>query len=402
MRRPQLDGILSEMLNSRADISDLIFSSGRPFQVEADGELHPVFLTPKIERLTAFQTERIALNIVGDNIRLLKDLHTKGACDCSYQLDEKTRFRVNIFRQRGRFAIVMRRMQATMPTLDGLNLPPVYRDICRTKNGLILVTGATGSGKTTTLAAVLNELNFTLPIHIVTLEDPIEFVHEHYKATFSQRELGNDFDDFPGGLRSALRQAPKVILVGEIRDRATVEIALTAAETGHLVLSTLHTINAGQTISRILGMFEPYEQAQLRLRLTETLRWVVSQRLVPKVGGGRHLVQEIMGSNLRVREAISLGENDLRSFYEIIEAQGTYGWITFDQALLTAYETGIITEETALLYATNRNRLGRMLDDFNKKSGHISNPLNLRLDQPEPPPLPSSAPATGPAGPRMG
>src|SRR4029077_5702334 len=198
--------------------------------------------------------------------------------------------RVNIFRQRGNFPISMRKPQSEMPSLTSLGLTPIFRDMAKEKNGLILVTGATGSGKTTTLSAILNEINETMAVHVVTLEDPIEYIHQHKKATFNQRELGADFDSFPNGLRSALRQAPKVILVGEMRDRATVEIALTAAETGHLVLSTIHTINAGQSINRILGLFSLGEEQQLRTRLADILRYVVSQRLAPKAGGGRQLI----------------------------------------------------------------------------------------------------------------
>ncbi len=395
MRRQHLDTVLTAMLGSFENISDLLFSAGRPLQVETDGVLREVVTRPGLKKLTAFQTERIALNIIGDNRRLLRDLHTRGACDCSYALDERNRFRVNIFRQRGKFAIVMRRTQATMPTIKSLGLTPIFNEVCKTKNGLVLLTGATGSGKTTTLAAMLDEVNASQAVHIVTLEDPIEFVHEHKKATFSQRELGNDFEDFASGLRSALRQAPKVILVGEIRDRATVEIALTAAETGHLVMSTLHTINAGQTINRILGMFDLSEQAQMRLRLTETMRYIVSQRLVPKIGGGRMLVQEIMGSNLRTREAVALGESDVRNFYDIIEAQATFGWTTFDQSLRQAYVDGHITEETALLYATNKAKLTRLLDDTKKEGGkERGGGLDLRLDidHPEPPPIPTAPP----------
>jgi len=212
----------------------------------------------------------------------------------------------------------------------------------------VLITGATGSGKTTTLAAVLNDINQSKAAHIVTLEDPVEYVHSHQKATFNQRELGVDFDSYSNGLRAALRQAPKVILVGEMRDRETVRIALTAAETGHLVLSTLHTINAGETINRILGMFEPEEQEQVRIRLSDTLRWVVSQRLVPKIAGGRTALLEIMGSNLRTQESIRLGESEGKTFYEIIEASYTFGWRTFDSACLEAYDQGLISEEMAL------------------------------------------------------
>lgn len=382
MRIPELDTILGAMLDTHPGISDLVFSVGRPLQVESFGELKEArVMQPQIRRLTRYQTEQIALNIVGNQRHLLRDLVSKGACDCSYALADRARFRVNIFRQRGNFAIVMRKAQSEMPTLASLGLSPIFRDMAREKNGLILVTGATGSGKTTTLSAILNEINETQAVHVVTLEDPIEFIHQHKKATFNQRELGADFDAFPNGLRSALRQAPKVILVGEMRDRATVEIALTAAETGHLVLSTIHTINAGQSINRILGMFELAEETQLRLRLSETLRYVVSQRLAPKVNGGRILVNEIMGSNLRTREAIALGEEEGRSFYEIIESNATFGWTTFDQSLHRAYQASLITEETANLYATNKGRMTRYIDDVKKKRGLESEESSgLKLD----------------------
>ncbi len=284
----------------------------------------------------------------------------------------------------------MRKSQSEIPTLSSLGLPGIFNDIAREKNGLVLLTGATGSGKTTTLAAILNEINENQAVHVVTLEDPIEFVHKHKNATFSQRELGQDFDDYPSGLRAALRQAPKVILVGEMRDRATVEIALTAAETGHLVLSTLHTIDAGQSINRILGLFELAEETQLRLRLADTLRYVVSQRLAPKRTGGRLLLSEIMGPNLRTRETIALGEADARSFYEIIEANATFGWTTFDQSIVRAFEADIITEETALLYATKKGKIARSLDNIKKARGTSSEAAcGLRLDTPVP--LPAKA-----------
>jgi len=294
----------------------------------------------------------------------------------------------------------MRKSQSDIPTLGSLGLSPIFHKIALEKNGLVLVTGATGSGKTTTLAAVLNDINESKAVHVVTLEDPIEFVHPHKKATFSQRELGQDYDDFPSGLRAALRQAPKVILVGEMRDRRTVEIALTAAETGHLVLSTLHTIDAGQSISRILGMFENAEEAQIRQRLSDTLRYIVSQRLAPKQGGnGRVLLTEIMGSNLRVREAISLGENENRNFYDIIEASYTFGWNTFDQSILRAYEAEMISEETALLYATRKGRLTQAIDGIKKQRGLLEEKVSgLRLDVPEPP-VSSGTPPPLPAPP---
>lgn len=369
MRNPELDAVLSAMLDTHPGISDLMFSVGRPLQVESYGVLKEAPIHPAIPKLTPYQTEQIALNIVGNQRHLLRDLLQRGACDCSYQLADRARFRVNIFKQRGTFAIVMRKAQSEMPSIHSLGLSSIFNDMAREKNGLILVTGATGSGKTTTLTAILNEINETQPVHVVTLEDPIEFVHQHKRSTFNQRELGADFDSFPSGLRSALRQAPKVILVGEMRDRATVEIALTAAETGHLVLSTIHTINAGQSINRILGMFDLAEETQLRLRLSETMRYVVSQRLAPKATGGRVMLNEIMGTNLRVREAIALGEAEGRTFYDIIEANATFGWTTFDQSLGRAYQADLITEETANLYATNKAKMTRFIDNVKKQRG---------------------------------
>jgi twitching motility protein PilT len=269
------------MLDSQPEVSDLLFTVDKPLQVESFGELIPVACDPAIERLTPFQTEMIALNLIGDNQFHIGDLLRQGSCDTAYTLTDKARFRINVFSQRGNCSIVLRKLNTVIPTLDWLNFPEIIKEIPREKTGLVLVTGATGSGKSTTLAAVLNQMNLTKAVHIVTLEDPVEFVHQHHKATFNQRELGTDFDNFASGLRAALRQAPKVILVGEMRDRETVKIALSAAETGHLVLSTLHTVDAGQTINRILGMFEPDEQEQIRSRLADTLRWVISQRLAP-------------------------------------------------------------------------------------------------------------------------
>jgi len=269
MRRPELDHILNTMLNSQPEVSDLLFTVDKPLQVEALGELKPVTCDPPIEKLTPFQTEMIALNLMGENQWHIMDLLRRGSCDTAYTLTDKARFRISIFSQRGSYSIVLRKLNTVIPTLEWLNFPDIIRQIPREKTGLVLVTGATGSGKSTTLAAVLNEINQTKPVHIITLEDPVEFIHTHDQATFNQRELGTDFDSFSNGLRAALRQAPKVILVGEMRDRETVRIALSAAETGHLVLSTIHTIDAGQTINRILGMFETDEQEQIRARMAE-------------------------------------------------------------------------------------------------------------------------------------
>ncbi len=368
------------MLASQPEVSDLLFTVDRPPQVEAYGELKPVVLDPPIEKLTPFQIENIALNIIGENLWQIEDLLRHGACDASYALSDKARFRVNVFSQRGSFSIVCRQLNASVPTLDQLKLPDIFKEIPKEKSGLVLVTGATGSGKSTTLAAILNGINRTLPVHIVTLEDPVEYLHAHEKATFNQRELGVDFDSYVNGLRAALRQAPKVILVGEMRDRDTVKIALSAAETGHLVLSTLHTINAGETINRILGRFEPDDQEQVRIRLSESLRWIISQRLAPKVGGGRYALTELMGSNLRTQESIRLGESEGKTFYEIIESNYAFGWRNFDNACLDAFEQGLITEETALLYCTKRSVVSRGIDNLRKSRGEMSVSANsLRM-----------------------
>jgi twitching motility protein PilT len=384
MRIPDLDKILSAMLKTYDGISDINFSVGHPLQVEDFGELKPVFVEPPIEALTPYQTEQIALTLMQGNRRLIDDYLTGGSCDCSSSLSNEARFRVNIFRQQGHFSIVLRKLQGDVPNIEALHLPSIFYEIAKEKTGLVLVTGATGSGKTTTLAALLNEINQTQPVHVVTLEDPIEYVHPKLKATVNQRELGHDFNNYPNGLRAALREAPKVILVGEMRDRATVEIALMASETGHLVFSTLHTVDAGQSINRILGLFSIGEEKQLRIRLADTLRYVVSQRLAPKVGGGRHLIAEILGHNLRTKEAIAIGEGEHRSFYEIIEASSPFGWMTFDQSILAAYENDLITEETAKLFASRRGRVTRGLDLIQKARG-VDNELDsgLRLDLPE-------------------
>ncbi|MGZ5023957.1 MAG: type IV pilus twitching motility protein PilT [Chthoniobacterales bacterium] len=383
MRLPDLDKILSAMLKTYDGISDLNFSVGHPLQVEDFGELKPILVDPPIEALTPYQTEQIALMLMQGNRRLLYDYFTGGSCDCSYSVQDEARFRVNIFRQQGHFSIVLRKLQAETPSIESLGLPKIFHEIAREKTGLVLVTGSTGSGKTTTLAALLSEINETQPVHVVTLEDPIEFVHPARKATFNQRELGHDFNNYPNGLRAALRQAPKVILVGEMRDRATVEVALMAAETGHLVLSTLHTVDAGQSINRILGLFSLGEERQLRIRLADSLRYIVSQRLAPKEGGGRHLLTEVLGHNLRTKETVALGEGEHRSFYEIIEASSPFGWMTFDQSILNAYEEGQISEETARLYATRKGRISRGIDLIQKARG-VDDDLDsgLRLDLP--------------------
>ena len=374
MNNEGVDQILTGMIGSAEGVSDLLFVVGKPPHVEAYGQLKPWDADRADATLTPAKIEQIVDCVVNGNERLRQDYVTTGSCDCSYAI-ATARFRVNIYRQNGNPAIVMRKLQSEIPSLTKLGLPPIFREIIKEKNGIVFLTGGTGSGKTTTLAAMLNELNETRSIHMVTLEDPVEFLHPHKNSIFSQREMGKDFYDFASGLRAALRQAPKVILVGEIRDRETMEIAMTASETGHLVFSTLHTINAGQSITRILGMFTPEEELLVRQRLAETLRYVVSQRLVAKVTGGRHLITEIMGTNLSTREAILFGEKENRSFQDIIESASTSGWHSFDQELVRAYEAGVITEETAMLSSTHKNKMSRDL-------GAIKNLRNAQTEKP--------------------
>ncbi|OGQ99719.1 MAG: twitching motility protein [Deltaproteobacteria bacterium RIFOXYD12_FULL_55_16] len=369
MKQTEINYWITSMLETYGNVSDLNITVGKPLQVETSGQLAPVPVEPPVASLTPFQTEVFALNLIGGNKRLLDDLVRHGSCDLSYWLGQKARFRVNIFSQKTNLSTVLRKLEMKIPTIGQLNLPERFNTMAGERNGIILVTGATGSGKSTSLAALLDKINDEKTVHIVTLEDPIEYVHQHKLATFNQRELGNDFDTFSSGLRAALRQAPKVILVGEMRDRETLEIGLSAAETGHLVLSTLHTVDAGQTINRILGMFEQEEQTQVRNRLVDTIRWIVCQRLLPKAGGGRVAAFEIMGMNLRVRELIMTGETEDKTFYDIIADARALGWQTFDQHILELYENGLISEETALSYCTRKTAVNRGLDSIKSARG---------------------------------
>jgi len=385
-----LDSVITTLVNASAGVSDLLFVVGRPPQVEVDGKLRAVAVEGLGETLQGPHVEAIAQKLMAGNERLASDLKKFGSCDTSYGVPGLARFRVNVFKNNGNHAIVMRKLSTQIPTCDGLGLPPIFKEIIKEKTGIVFVTGATGSGKTTTLAAMLNELNEQEEVHMVTLEDPIEFLHAHKKATFSQREMGKDFSDFAVGLRAALRQAPKVILVGEIRDRETMEIALTAAETGHVVFSTLHTISAAQSVNRVIGMFSTEEQVQIRQRLADTLRYVISQRLAPKVGGGRVMVSEIMGSGLRTRETILLGENELRDFHDIIESNYQNGWHSFEQSLLTHFRDGKITEETAILYCVNKPAMRKALDVAKKSMApKDETPSGFRLN------LDTQRPASG-------
>ncbi len=383
MTTETIDALFTAMLKMGEGVSDLLFVPGKSPLAEVHGRLHEFPIDSGV--LSWDQVKTLANHIMNGNARLTREFDLLGSCDCSYSIDEVARFRVNIFRQDGRPGIVMRTLPAEVPTLNQLGLPPVFQEIVKERNGIVLITGSAGSGKTTTLAAVVDALNQTEQIHIVTLEDPVEFQHTHKRAVINQRELGKDFPTFADGLRAALRQAPKVILVGEIRDRESMEIAMTASETGHLVFSTLHTVNAGQTINRIIGMFPREEEQQLRQRLSETIRYVVSQRLVSKVNGGRLLITEVMGSSLRTRETIVYGESETKTFVEMMESGSTLGWHTFDQSLLKAYEADLIAEETAMTYCTNKNRMRRDLDQAKKRLGAAvpEAPSGLKLNIPK-------------------
>ena len=351
------------MLDSGKGISDLVFSPGRAPQVEKQGHLTPV-LVPGLPLLRPEDTARIAGELIRGNETALKTLKDQGACDLSYSLRDRGRFRVNVFRQRGTFAIVMRVIASRIPTLAELNLPPVLAEAAALKNGIVLVTGPTGSGKSSTLAAVIDLINETRAEHILTIEDPIEFLHHHKKATVHQRELHSDTPTFAAALRASLRQAPKVILVGEMRDRETIEIALTAAETGHLVFSTLHTIDASKTVDRIIGSFEAGDQQSVRTRLASSFRYIVSQRLVPNKTGGRVAALEILKSTMRTREYLERGENEGKSLLDAMRDGELEGMQYFDGELEKLLRAGVITRTTAILYATNAGNLQVLIADI--------------------------------------
>ena len=355
--------VLHRMLGAGEKVSDLIFSPGRPPQVELTGDLQGVPI-PGLERLTPPQIKAMADLMLTNNPQGLETLEKKGSTDISYSVNGLCRFRVNIFRQRGTYAVVMRVIPTTPPNWQDLNLPPGVMSAADLKNGLVLVTGPTGSGKSTTLAAVVDLINATKKYHIVTIEDPIEFIHEHKLGTVHQRELHSDTPDFALALRAALRQAPKVILVGEMRDRETIEVAMEAAETGHLVLSTLHTIDAAKTIDRIIGVFPKVEESAIRTRLAQSFRRIISQRLMPKIGGGRIAAIEILVSNSRTRDYIEKGEKEGRSITDAMNDGELEGMQTFDAVLEKFIRDGSVKKEIAMSYATNANNLMLAISDL--------------------------------------
>jgi twitching motility protein PilT len=356
--------ILGIMLRSAKNVSDLIFSPGRLPQVEQTGQLVPVKIQG-MEKLTPEDTARIAAHLIGNNKVAIEKLRTEGSCDISYSLPRMARFRVNVFTQRGTCAIVMRVIPNSIPGFDALGLPKQLMEIADLKNGIVLVTGPTGSGKSSTLAAILDRINDTKAYHVITIEDPIEFLHPHKKATIHQRELHSDTPSFSLALRAALREAPKVILVGEMRDRETIEIALEAAETGHLVFSTLHTIDAAKTVERILGVFPLGDQTGIRNRLAKSFRYIISQRLLPRRdGSGRIAAIEVLKSTMRTREYVEKGESEGRSLVDAMRDGEMEGMQHFDGEIEKMIRSGVIDMETGLVFATNSGNLRLSLADF--------------------------------------
>jgi len=355
--------VIKAMLAEGKGISDLVFSPGRPPQAEKHGQLVPIDV-PGLTVLRSEDTARIAADLIGSNVQAQRSLQEQGSADLSYSMPEIARFRVNVFRQRGSFAVVMRLIASKVPTMSDLALPKAIADASVLKNGVVLVTGPTGSGKSSTLAALIDQINETRAEHILTIEDPIEFLHAHKKGTVHQRELHSDTPSFAAALRAALRQAPKVILVGEMRDRETIEIALKAAETGHLVLSTLHTIDAASTVERIIGSFDSGDQQAIRNRFAASFRYVICQRLVPKGEGGRVAVLEILKATMRTREYIEKGESEGRSLIDAMRDGALDGMQHFDGELERLVREGTITHQTAYLFATNPGNLRVALADL--------------------------------------
>jgi twitching motility protein PilT len=360
---PNFVQVLREMLGASDKVSDLIFSPGRPPQVELSGKLVPVRIAG-LEKLTAAHTAGIAKLIIGNQQGAAESLEKTGSADLSFSAPGEARFRVNIFKQRGTHAIVMRVIPVRPPEFKDYDLPEQLKEIVDIKNGIVLVTGPTGSGKSSTLAAIIDLINQTHYYHIVTIEDPIEFLHGHKNSTIHQRELHSDTPSFAIALRAALRQAPKVILVGEMRDRETIEVALEAAETGHLVLSTLHTIDASKTVDRIIGVFPKNEEKVIRTRISQSFRFIISQRLLPRADkNGRIAAIEILKSTMRTREYIERGESEGKSLIDAMEQGDQEGMQSFDRVIEHYIRTGLVTKDTALPYATNAGNLLLRLAD---------------------------------------
>jgi len=381
LRSIQTAQLITAMLKSGSHVSDLIFSPGRAPQIEVSGEL--VELKFKgLECLSADDTRLIAHDLIGKNDHPLRKLETDGSADLSYGLPGVGRFRVNVFRQRGTYAIVMRVIPMDIPGFEKLNLPAVLREVVSLRNGIVLVTGPTGSGKSSTLAAILDQMNTEKAYHILTIEDPIEFLHRHKKSTIHQRELHSDTPTFGLALRAALRQAPKVILVGEMRDRETIEIALEAAETGHLVMSTLHTIDASKTVERIIGVFPLADQQSIRTRLAKAFRFIVSQRLLPKKDGqGRVAAVEILKASMRTRDYVEKGEGEGKTLLDAMRDGDTEGMQHFDGVIEKLIRAGTVDFETGLQFATNPGNMRLELADYLENPNVSARPKAVRQER---------------------
>jgi twitching motility protein PilT len=353
--------LLGAMLRATEKVSDLIFSPGRPPQVQVYGQLIPVQV-PGLATLTSDDTRYLAADLIGDNKQALATLREQGSCDISYGLAGVARFGGHLFIQRGSCAVVMRVISTSIPTLASLRLPAHLADVAKLRDGIVLVTGPAGSGKSSTLAVLLDCINREKYYHIITIEDPIEFLHSHKCSTIHQRELHSDTPSFAHALRSALRQAPKVIMVGEMRDRETIEMVLEAAETGHLVLSSLNTMDAPKTIERIVSSFSPGEQQNIRERFAKSFRYIVCQRLLPKPDrSSRVPVIEILKANPRTRECIEKGEHEGKTLLDAIKAGATEGMQHFDGEIAALVRDRVVDLETGISFASNPTVLGQEL-----------------------------------------
>jgi len=375
-----LQTILSDLLAENEDISGFNFSPGNQIRAEIFGKLSTPSVLEDQGILGSEDTELICDILLENRGDLRTELDQKGSCDFSFEVSEANRFRVNIFRQSGQISVVLRRLSNDILSLDQLQSPEIFKSIAKEQYGLVVVAGATNMGKSTTIAGMINEINHHLPNHIVTLEDPIEFVHRPIKSVINQREKGSDFSQYGEGLRAALRQSPHVILIGEVRDADEMEVVLSAAETGHLVITTIHASTVRGTIQRITGMFSGTQEVEIRNRLASSLKWVVGQKLVPKLDGGRTALHEIMGNNFRVQEMIKRGESPSRTYELIMEQNAHEGWQTFDQSCVMSFQNKLITKDTAIQHANTPGNVQRQINHLqNSLTDYFSVPSGLRL-----------------------
>jgi twitching motility protein PilT len=369
VRTAQLHSLLRTLSECAEGVTDLNFTPGKPPQVEKGGELSFPFVDPPLPELTPFMTEHLAMLLLEDRSALLRQLLDTGACDFSYSVPGVARFRVNVFRQRGSYSLVLRRLATRIPSIHDLVLPTAFREMTEIEQGLVLITGGPGTGKTTSMAALVHEMNLNRAIHIVTLEDPVEFLHQHQVGTVNQRELGLDFDTWANGMRAALRQAPRVIVVGELWDRETAELAICAAETGHLVISTMRTTNFAQTVQRLDDLFAGEGQERMRQRLADSLRWCVAQCLVPTDSGGRIAALEVVQASYRIQDLIRASNASEDAYRALVRAGRERGMQTADDHLVKLCRDGLIAVETARHYASDRPEITKLIDDIQLSRG---------------------------------